>query len=249
MEAIKKRFSEIRAFVEERPDAKSGCLMDTNILFSASYDLDHFNADAAELVNVLAELEIPIYTTFSVRGEFLELHRRVTIPECLIDLLEDIDRSELDGRLLAKLVSLRTSYRKSVDAGRPYKLNDQQIKEFRTALALYEKDGLDGWEAFCQNYLHSKIEKVWDVTVEQLGLNFIDMRESAPDSDVVKAHSWHRTTDLIGKFGIGSIDATILDVFFNSNFLFLLTSDRDMAYCVERSKTSGRFVFVPDGLM
>ncbi len=53
----------------------------------------------------------------------------------------------------------------------------------------------------------------------------------------------------MGQFGIGSVDAMILELFLSSQFQILLTSDRDMAYCVERLARPGRVVFVPDQLI
>lgn len=240
-------FSELQTFIAANPAAKLGCLMDTSILFSASYDLDLFNAEAARAVDVLADLGVPIYTTYNVRSEFLELHRRIIIPECLADLLEDVGK-ELRPELVAKLTSMRTQMRKATADGKPYKLSEQQIKIFRAALATYRLGEQDGWEAFCQNYLSEKIERVWDAAVEQLGLNFIGLRAEEDNAVLLGQPSWKGTTALVGRFGIGSVDALILDLFFNSKFLFLVTSDRDMAYCVAQTKQPGRFVFLPDGI-
>lgn len=240
-------FSELAKFINENPKAKLGCLMDTSILFSTSYDLDLFNTDAARAVAVLADCGIPIYTTYNVRSEFLELHRRIIIPECLADFLED-EGEELHPELVAKLTSMRTMMRKATQEGKLFKLSDQQIKYFRSALAAYRVGERDGWEAFCHNYLADKIDRVWDTAVAALGLNFIGLR-SSEDSDVLAGSpSWNGATALVGRFGIGSVDALILDLFFNSKFLFLLTSDRDMAYCVTQAKQPGRFVFLPDSI-
>lgn len=241
-------FSELTAFVDAHPDARLGCILDTNILFSASYDVDAFNTEAAEVIDSLADLQIPIYTTHNVRSEFIELHRRVIIPECLVDFLEDLGK-ELHPELLLKLISMRTQLRKANSEGKPFRLQDQQIKHFRSALASYKKGEIDGWQSFCRNYLHGKIERVWDRAVEEFGLNFIGTR-SDENSDVLSGSpGWAGATDLIGRFGIGSADALILDLFFNSRFILLLTSDRDMAYCTERSRQPNRFVFLPDSLV
>jgi len=171
MNSATKGFSELASFVGAHQDAKLGCLLDTNILFSASYELDAFNTETGKLIDCLADLKIPLYTTYNVRSEFLELHRRIIIPECLVDFLEDLGR-ELKPDLVQKLTSMRTLLRKANAEGKMFRLQDQQIKSYRSLLASYRKDDQDGWAAFCQNYLHGKIECVWDVVVEQLGLNF-----------------------------------------------------------------------------
>ncbi len=247
MNGVTGRFSEVSSFVKSHPDSKLGCLLDTSILFSASYDLDAFNTDTAKVVNSLVDLEVPIYTTYNVRSEFLELHRRIIIPECLVDFLEDLGK-ELKPELVMDLTSMRTQLRKANAEGKLFRLQDQKIKFYRSALASYRNGEHDGWAGFCRNYLHEKIARVWDTAVELLGLNFIGLRSDEHDTVLSGKPSWKGTTDLVGRFGIGSVDALILDVFFNSKFLFLLTSDRDMAYCIETAKHPNRYVFLPDSL-
>ncbi|MGK5088025.1 hypothetical protein WDW86_10750 [Bdellovibrionota bacterium FG-2] len=247
MNGVTGRFSELASFVQLHPASKLGCLLDTSILFSASYDLDTFNSETAKVIDCLAELQIPIYTTYNVRSEFLELHRRIIIPECLIDFLEDLGKT-LKPELVLDLTSMRTQLRKANAEGKLFRIQDQKIKFYRAALASYRNGAHDGWAAFCKNYLHEKIAKVWETAVELLGLNFIGLRSDEHDSVLSGHPSWQGTTDLVGRFGIGSVDALILDVFFNSKFLLLLTSDRDMAYCIETAKYPNRFVFLPDSL-
>lgn len=80
------RFSEVLKTVSIQPDLKRGCLVDTSILFAASYPPDEFNTESEELFDYLAELEIPLLTNVNVRSEFIDQHRRVSVPEGLSDL-------------------------------------------------------------------------------------------------------------------------------------------------------------------
>jgi UDP-galactopyranose mutase len=88
--------------------AKNGCIVDTSILFSASYGPDVFNTASEELFEFLADLKIPTFTNVNIRSEFIDLHRRVMIPEGLSDLYSDYGKS-LDSILYAKLQSVYAS--------------------------------------------------------------------------------------------------------------------------------------------
>lgn len=63
------------------------CFVDTSILFSSTYDSDVFNSESEMVFDLLAGMGFSIFTNINVRSEFLENHRRVLIPEILIDLL------------------------------------------------------------------------------------------------------------------------------------------------------------------
>ena len=232
------------------PDAKRGALVDIDsVLFSVGYPLDLFNEEAEAAFSVLIDQQVPIFSNLNVRLEYLELHRRVLIPECLIDFLKDRE-DVLDSVVSLRLKSLRTRYRTAHDNGSgQFKLSDKEIKELRTVLSSYRSGDKDAWELFCQDYLQGKIEVVWDQIVEQLGLNFIGLRTHEESSALVEPFSWSAATRLMGQFGIGSVDAMILELFLSSQFQILLTSDRDMAYCVERLARPGRVVFIPDQLV
>ncbi len=51
------RFSEIENVAQQFDDVQNGIIVDTNIIFSGSYELDHFNAEVAELFNSLKKLK------------------------------------------------------------------------------------------------------------------------------------------------------------------------------------------------
>jgi hypothetical protein len=245
---VKKGFSELSQYFTAHPDAKRGALVDTTVLFSVGYPLDLFNEEAEAAFSVLIDQQVPIFSNLNVRLEYLELHRRVLIPECLIDFLKDRE-DVLDSVVSQRLKSLRTRYRTAHDNGSSFKLSDKEIKELRTLLSGYRSGDKDAWELFCRDYLQGKIEVVWGQIVEQLGLNFIGLRTHEESSALVEPFSWSAATRLMGQFGIGSVDAMILELFLSSQFQILLTSDRDMAYCVERLARSERVVFVPDQLI
>lgn len=104
---------QLKELADKHPNFKNGCLLDTNILLSASLPIDPMNENAELLIQKLADLKIPLYSNVNIRAEFLEIQRRVLIPECLIDFYEI--HNEIDGLLGQKLKSVQTSYRKSLE--------------------------------------------------------------------------------------------------------------------------------------
>lgn len=80
------------------PRAQRGCVVDTNVLFAASFPLDAFNEWAESLVALLHKLEIPLFTNINVRSEFIDLCRRVMIPEGLVGLHCRKNRHRNGGR-------------------------------------------------------------------------------------------------------------------------------------------------------
>ena len=107
------RISELEKLIQTHPELKKGCIVDTNIVFAFSFPLDTFNEWAEAVVSTLHKLNIPIYTNLNVRSEFIDLNRRVMIPEGLVDFYEEIDGSFDEGAVMAKLKSLKTRKRKA----------------------------------------------------------------------------------------------------------------------------------------
>ncbi len=117
------RFSEILKATNEHPAIRQGCIVDTSILFAATYDLDEFNSVAVDVFDYLGELEIPLLTNVNIRAEFIDLHRRVMIPEGLGSMFSESGK-KLDPPLYTKLQSVSAELIESRRTGRPYKFND-----------------------------------------------------------------------------------------------------------------------------
>ncbi len=230
-----------------QPQADKTCFVDTTVLFSVSYPLDYFHEEIDIAFNFLSKIGGSIFTNVNVRAEFLENHRRVLIAECLIDLLEDKEK-ELDGILVEKLKSHRTSYRRKVAEQKSAKLEVQQIKIFRQLLSLHEGPNGNGWELFCRDRLQGQIERIWDATEGELGLNSISLRSEDKNQYLNSTPDWRDATSLIGRYGIASVDAMILNMFLCSKIPALLTADLEMAECAAKESKGTKKVFAPDSL-
>lgn len=220
--------SQLGTLLEKYPEIKNGCLLDTNILISASLPIDPRNDAAEELIAELERLEIPVFSNVNIRSEFLEIQRRVLIPECLIEFYEN--DYDLDSFVDQKLKSVQTSYRKSLDNKKIYKFSDDRIKEFRELLSATTINGKNGWLYFCETYLAPQILAVWDEVVELCGLNFIKIRDGEDHPLLTSKVSWSGVNDLIGNYGIGSSDAMIVNLLLSSRLKIVATSDGDIQY-------------------
>ncbi len=222
------------------PNFKNGCLLDTNILLSASLPIDPMNEEAEHLIRKLADLKIPLYSNVNIRAEFLEVQRRVLIPECLIDFYEI--HSEIDGLVGQKLKSVQTSYRRSLEQKKVYKFPDDRIKEFRDLLSEITINGKDGWLYFCETFLAPQLSVVWEDVVELCHLNFIKIREGEVHPLLTAKVSWDGVTDIMGKNGLGSADAMILNLLLSSKLELVATADGDIQYMSNFLRSRGKFV-------
>lgn len=238
-------FSEILKTVSSHPKIKNGCIVDTNILFAASYTPDFFNRQSEELFEFLAELEIPLYTNINIRSEFINKQRHVMIPEGLSDLYTSNEKIN-DRVLYAKLQSNYTRVSESRKTGKPYKLDENQIKSWRKLLRERQLKNNDGWMQFCSDYLKGKIEIVWDTACDEFGVNFLSVRENDKPNWLEGDLTWNGMANIIGEYGIASSDAMIINLFLNSNFSAIITADSEIAYVIEKMAPSNKFVIIPD---
>jgi hypothetical protein len=237
------RFSDLPNFL--RGGKVQSCFVDTTILFSATYPLDAFNGESEVAFDALSDAGVAILTNVNVRAEFMENHRRVLIAECLIDFLEDME-SDLDGPLLEKLKSHRTSYRRKIAEEKSAKVELNQIKNFRKLLASYQSPKGNGWEVFCRNYLHGKLAPIWQATQDVYELHFISLRSEDESPYLNSRPSWDEAVRIMGVYGIGSSDAMIVNMFLCSKLPVLLTADIEMAECTVKESGGAKKVFVPD---
>lgn len=232
--------NELDSFITKRPNFKNGCLLDTNILISASITIDPANDAAESLLQELARLEVPVYSNVNIRTEFLEIQRRILIPECLIEYYES--RNDHDEYTAQKLKSVQTSYRKSLEGKKVYKFNDERIKEFREFLSNINVDGKNGWIHFCETFLAPQLAVIWNEVVQLCNLNFVKIRDGESHSLLTSKMSWDGVTDIMGKYGTSSADAMILNLLLSSKIELVATGDSDIKYLSEFLDTKGKTV-------
>lgn len=237
--------NDLPKLIKSNTDLELGCITDTNALFAMSMPLDRLNEWAEVVFNQLAELGIPVFTNINIRSEFLELQRRVLVPEGLVSFYDTTDKNSLHPTLRAQLKSLKTSKDEAALAGRLFKFNDQQMKKYRALFLEMPKtsaSAVNGWEQFCMDYLLPYISGVWEATIDDLSINFVGTRAIERREYFDRDPSWKDMTDLIGRFGIGSSDAMIINFFLCSKFPLIVTGDEDVAYAAERLSNGSKYI-------
>ncbi|MGE4232380.1 MAG: hypothetical protein AB7F43_03535 [Bacteriovoracia bacterium] len=239
------QINDLPEILNSNRSVKTGCIVDTNLLFAASFPLDSFNEWAEEVFKTLSNLQIPIFTNLNVRSEFIELNRRVLIPECLIDMHEDL-AGRFTPRIEQQLKSLRTLKANASKENRTFKFSDSEIKRYRKLLAEFTLGSDNGWDLFCREYFHPFIKDVWNEAVEDLLIKFLGTREIEAGEFFTERPHWNEMVNILGLTGIGSSDAMIVNMFLKSKFTLIGTSDQDVSGAVSKFDNS-RFVLAPKG--
>ncbi|MFP5492193.1 MAG: hypothetical protein ACLGG0_11885 [Bacteriovoracia bacterium] len=239
------KISEFEKYVDQFPALKQGCIVDTNVLFAGSYPLDIHNDWADEVFRTLSRLAIPVYTNVNVRLEFLDLQRKVLIPEGLVGFYEDFSES-LDGKIYEELKYLKRKAKAASDEERAFKLNDSDIKKFMELFGHGPTtDGPSAWTAFCKSYFAPYLARVWENAVKDYKINFLGTREIESKEFFKKHPSWVNMVCLLGESGIGAADAMILNLYKESSFSLLITADKAVKNTMLNSSFSGKFVLSP----
>lgn len=232
---------ELEQLAGKNEEFKNGCLVDSNVLLSVSLTIDPMNSRAEALIQRLEKLKIPLYSNVNIRAEFLEIQRRVLIPETLIEFYES-NTEDLDEVLTAKLRSIQTSYREAIKNKKVYKFSDDRIKEIRTLFSSYAYGGKNAWNFFCENFLAPQLESVWDEVVKICRLNFIKIRDGEKQPLLISKVSWDGVTQIMGRYGLGSADSMILNLLLSSKLLVVATADGDIQYTAKSLGQKGKFV-------
>ena len=239
------KISNLKELVEEFPEIKRGCVIDTNVLFAGSYPSDTYNDWAEEVFNILDHLCIPSFTNLNVRSEFLELQRRVLVAEGLVDFYDDLSGA-LDGKIYDRLKLLKRRANEARSKGRAFKLNDSDIKEFMDLFGHEpNRDGVSRWTEFCRSYFAPYITTIWEDVVQELRINFLGTQEIATREFFQKHPSWENMITILGESAVGSADAMILNLFKESTLPLLITADRAVKNTLLNSSFKGKFVLSP----
>jgi predicted nucleic acid-binding protein len=229
-------------FVLQNPEIKSGCIIDTNILFAASYDLDAFHERAIEFFQKLSTLQIPCFINVNIRSEFINLTRRVILTESLMDLLHDLGQ-QLPQEIYLKLRSIETRINSRQKDNKNFKLQEEEIKAIRKIFVKYELSSqTDLWASFCDEYLTGKISQAWESIESPFGINFISLRGDENSAHLAGTLNWHNLDSIIEKTGIGSNDAMIINLLNSSKYIGIATLDEDIIYSIATVGDQNKFV-------
>lgn len=231
--------------IADNPCLRLGCVVDTNVVFAASFPLDTHNEWSEQVFEILHELDVPIFTNINVRSEFIDLNRRVLIPECLVDFYEDFS-DLIDGVLESKLKSLKTRKKKANDENRTFKFSDTEIKEYKKMFeALPKLSGKSAWSYFCKEYLFGYIEGVWEKAENILKIKFLGAKEIEEATYFNGRPTWENMVKIVGHTGVGSADAMIINLFQESKFPLMITADKDVRDALLEFEPKEKFIVAP----
>lgn len=227
-----------------KPDARKA-LFDTCALISYSYDTNEFHDETLDLFAAMIKEKFHIYTNVTIRSEFIDFQRRIIITEALTTLSEDISGILSYQKLAKKLKSHKNKVRDKAEEGKPYVLNDSDIKNFKKLLS-FSHEGLENvWLKFCQDNLNNKLKRTFDIVERVLKLKYLSLRKGEKSQEVVNEVSWENMYGISEKTGLGSSDSMILNMFESTNIPCLFTTDFDLVYAAAVSDCN-KMVFCPE---
>ena len=242
---MKLSIDKIHAQVSQNANLKKGCIVDTNVLFAANYEMDPFHEWAWELFDAFSKTGITAYTNLNVRSEFIELNRRVHMAYCLVDFYGDWT-SSLDFPFEKKLKSIESSVKEAAREKRVFKISDRDIKLFKKLMnANAESHGTPNWRTFCINYFAPHIKVVWERTVSELGIHFLGTREIESKEFFDEHPKWEEMLSILGESGIGTFDAMIVNLFLKSKLPMIATADSDVCDAVIERAQPNKIVLAP----
>lgn len=231
--------------IQKYPQLKRGCIVDTNILFAASYDYDSNNEWAREVFDLLHRNNITVYTNMNVRSEFINLQRRTLIAEGLVSFYVQTS-SFLDGPIYDKLKKLKRRADDALKNESPLKVSESEINEYMDLFGHQPfPDRASPWTFFCRDYFSPYIDNVWPNAVKELKINFLGTREIESKDFFNKHPSWDNMITILGESGIGSADAMILNLFKESTLPLLITADKAVKNTMLNGSFDGKFVLSP----
>jgi predicted nucleic acid-binding protein len=237
---------DLASFLSEAPDRKSGCLIDTNILFAANFSLDHLHEESVEIFKILMKEKVPLFTNVNIRSEFINLARKVVIVHALLDLLHDLGANLL-LEVYNKLRSLKTRSDGKESVNSLLKMSDDEIEQLRNLLAKYHPTSTqDLWDWFCEDYFKGKIAAEWMWVERDFGIEFLTLRYAEDSAHLENELHWTDAVSIIERTGIGSADAMIVNLLFQSRYHFLVSADSDMAFAMKKLGPANKFVVVMD---
>ena len=227
-------------------DKPHGCLLDTNFLIAAIYEVHRFHSEAVSLFDAMAEAGIPLYVSLSARSEFLDLQRRIILTEALMQMASEKSKWRISADVLKELRNQRRWIGIQAEKEEMPILSESRIKMVKQVFLPRTQSGKSGWLELCQYYL-APLLSTWDQTVTAMGLQYIGARESEEGKLFSSKLRWETMYELSAKTALSSMDAMILNVFNSSVFPLLVTTDYDLAYAV-LAENNAKTILIPDSL-
>ena len=226
-----------------------GAVIDTNLLIAGAYELHHFHEDSFDLFETLARFKIPLYTTVTVRTEYIDFFRRVRVTEALMDIYSNTKKFKLSKRVKEELKKHYAWINLQSQKDLLPALSNYRIKETKMIFDPIRHSGHLGWLEFCNEFLAGRILASWEHVESELGVNYLQLRgNEAHATHLKKSLDWRDMYKVVEKTAVSSNDGMLLNAFFSSHFQVFLTADFDVAYAITVQNDPMKSCFVPDSL-
>ena len=212
-------------------DCKDGCFADTGFLYAVSYQDDRLHNIASQVLDVLAEHEIPIHANVISRMEFIDLIFRKQITLGAIRLFDSLKPTIASKNLFNLLKDIRDKNTASQRENRSYKIDEGRLKKLRKELSQVLE--IMSWKKFCKTYSGKMLVNEWTIMEEEIGLNFVEVMDGGISEEITSPLRWSDMADMMGEHGLRGPDAMILNLFTNSRFPLLITTDGDFEFCLD----------------
>jgi hypothetical protein len=175
-------FSDFREYLRDLNFSPSefarGCLLDTNVLISLTYEARDDFEEMAEFLDTLAEEGFQCFTTVTTRAEFLDFHRRLIMTEHLLEMIAPGSQVKLPSKVRAQIQVQQGQIRRYEQQGRDAIFFDSNIKRIKSAMIEDASGGLEAWKALCDMILSGKLLKVED-ELKKLRISYVSPNEPA----------------------------------------------------------------------
>lgn len=229
------------------------CLLDTNYIISFIHKDHKFNKISKSTFESLSTLNFRLFITHTSRTEFLDIERKYSLTNPLIELYDE------KGRWKGKIKHVSREIMKEpverIMKSKPFFdfLNDRELKDIKKTFFAYSESGKVGWINFCEEFLNKSLPEAWELSRTELGLNYIDIRAEekilgSSECLLSKTVNWDEMVSLAAKTGMGTFDAMIGNAFLCSKFTLLVTTDLDLAYGLCADKDDTKYIAIPDAM-
>ena len=240
-------FSSIDQFLKNLKIPVQGCLVDTQFLVAATEELHPFFEDACFLFEKLAEYKIPIFTTVTTRSEFIDIRRRFLITEALMGMLASNSKWKISASVQKILRAQKTWIDTQASKEALPLLTDSRIKTCKECFMPKSQSGQVGWVQICNEFLSGRLLESWNILVEDLDLNYLDMRAENISDLIPEKLEWKKMYSISEETCLSSSDSMLVNVLRCSKFPFIVSADFDIAYSL-LADSSSQTVLIPDNL-
>ncbi len=227
---VLRTLTELQKFLTST-DCQSGGFADTGFLYGLAYKDDRLFEVANDVHDLLADAQIPIYTNVISRMELIDLVFRKQVTTGCIQMFNGTTSPSHDKPIYKILKDIRDKDTAAVRNGESYKLDENRLKRLRKNIdAEY---GINNWPEFCAKYIGTMLATEWQTLEQEFGLNFIEVMEGEPSPLLESPLYWADMVEIMAKHGQRAPDAMIVNLFSNSRFHLLITSDNDLEFCFD----------------